>query len=51
MENVHNTINNLLAENGIFYYDFNMARQDVLPRTDSDFVDKEGHMDGEFAKE
>ena len=51
MENVHNTINNLLAENGIFYYDFNMARQDVLPRTDSDFVDKEGHMNGEFAKE
>lgn len=50
MENVHNTINNLLAENGIFYYDFNMARQDVLPRTDSDFVDKEGHMNGEFAK-
>ena len=49
MENVHNTINNLLAENGIFYYDFNMARQDVLPRTDSDFVDKEGHMNGEFA--
>ena len=51
MENVHDTINNLLAENGIFYYDFNMARQDVLPRTDSDFVDKEGHMNGEFAKE
>lgn len=50
MENVHNTINNLLAENGIFYYDFNMARQDVLPRTDSDFVDKEGHMNGDFAK-
>lgn len=51
MENVHDTINKLLADNGVFYYDFNMARQDILPREDSDFVDKEGHMNGEFAKE
>lgn len=50
MENVHDTINKLLADNGVTYYDFNMARQDVLPRTDSDFVDKEGHMNGDFAK-
>ena len=50
MENVHDTINKLLADNGVFYYDFNMARQDILPREDSDFVDKEGHMNGDFAK-
>ena len=34
MENVHDTINKLLADNGVFYYDFNMARQDILPRQD-----------------
>lgn len=49
MENVHETINNLLGENGVEYYDFNMARYDVLPRTDADFVDKEGHMNGDFS--
>ena len=50
MENVHDTINKLLADNGVFII-FNMERQDILPREDSDFVDKEGHMNGEFAKE
>ena len=49
MENVHDTFTRLLEDKGVSYYDFNMARFDILPRTDNDFVDKEGHMNGEFA--
>lgn len=51
MENVHSTINAILEKNNVPYYDFNMTRLDILPREDEDFIDYEGHMNGEFAKE
>ena len=35
---------------GVPYYNFNKCRLDVLPRTDKDFVDWDGHMCGELAE-
>lgn len=39
----------LCEEYGVEYYDFNLLTMDILPRTDDDFFDEEGHMLGELA--
>lgn len=39
----------LAAKNGVEYYDFNLLRQDVMPRGNLDFGDWEGHMTGQLA--
>jgi len=39
----------LAAENGVDYYDFNLIRQDVMPRGNLDFGDWDGHMCGVLA--
>lgn len=48
---VHDKFEKFFDEFGVVYYDFNKARYDVLPREDTDFADKEGHMEGHFAEE
>lgn len=40
----------LAAKYGIEYYDFSLLRQDVLPRTNLDFGDWDGHMCGKLAE-
>lgn len=40
----------LCEKYGVEYYDFNLLTMDVLPRTDDDFFDEEGHMLGELAE-
>ena len=47
---VHDDFVKFFNEQGIAYFDFNMARFDVLPRTDYDYGDLEGHMGGEPAE-
>lgn len=48
---VHELLQNLFQEYGLTYYDFNMARMDVLPREDRDYGDWEGHMIGKLGQE
>ena len=40
----------LCKEENVEYIDFNYAKQEYLPRTNSDFVDVDGHMMGEMAE-
>ena len=48
---VHDKFEKFFDECGVVYYDFNKARYDVLPREDTDYADKEGHMEGHLAEE
>ncbi len=50
MDVVHDKLQALFDEYGISYYDFNMARKDVLDRQNYDYGDSEGHMGGELAE-
>jgi hypothetical protein len=50
MDVVHDKLAALFEEYGVTYYDFNMARKDVLPRQNTDYGDSEGHMGGELAE-
>lgn len=50
MDRVHDIFKEYFDSKGVTYLDFNMARLDVLPRTDYDYGDMEGHMGGEPAE-
>lgn len=41
----------LTKQYGVDYYDFNMIRQNVMPRTNIDFGDWDGHMSGKLAEQ
>lgn len=47
---VHKTMSDFFNSYGVTYIDYNMTSQDVLSRSDSDFVDAEGHMCGVLAE-
>ena len=51
LDMVHDKFEKFFDECGVVYYDFNKARYDVLPREDTDYADKEGHMEGHLAEE
>jgi len=46
----HDFFTRLCAEEGVEYYDMNYLKADLLPRTDYDYVDVDGHMLGELAE-
>lgn len=48
-ESIATTLENFFGSYGVDYYDFNKCRLSILPRTDDDFLDQEGHMSGEIA--
>lgn len=48
-ENSSKFFNEITSKYEIEYYDFNLLRQDVMPRTNLDFGDWDGHMCGKLA--
>lgn len=48
-DDVHEYFNRLSSENNIAFYDLNYIKKEYFPRTDSDYVDLDGHMMGETA--
>lgn len=51
MHTVHRNLAEVFNQMGVEYYDFNLTRNSVLPRTDLDYGDLEGHMGGELAEQ
>lgn len=50
MDIVNDKMQEFFKKYDIAYYNFNMAKKDVIPRFDVDFGDYEGHMGGELAE-
>lgn len=51
IQNAEKSLTEVFDKYGITYFDFNTARMDVLPRTDTDYGDMEGHMGGRIGQE
>lgn len=49
IDEAYRKLKNVFDELGIRYYDFNEIKTEILPRKDTDYIDKEGHMGGELA--
>lgn len=45
----HDYFTSLCEKEGVEFYDLNYLKKDLLPRTDYDYVDLDGHMMGELA--
>lgn len=50
MVGAHDYFVELCAKKNVEYIDFNLASFEDLPRTDEDFIDWDGHMNGEMAQ-
>lgn len=50
MEDVHEYFTELCHENDVPFYDMNYVKKEYLGQKDSDFVDEDGHMMGEFSQ-
>ncbi len=48
-DDVHDYFSTFAEDNGVNFYDFNLVRTNVLDRSDSGFIDYDGHMNDTLA--